>query len=66
MFDDRFRQPRRIVVKVQVVRFFVEAEPLQTVGIREIAERTILLGCERLLQFVSYGHECHVRNYTIP
>jgi hypothetical protein len=60
-----FFQARGVVVEVEVVLFFVKAEPLQAVGIRKTAEGAVLLGGERLLELVGHGHEGHGGDYTI-
>jgi len=59
MFDYGFAQPRRIVVKLQVVRFLIEAEFVQSVGIREAAEGAKLLGLQLILKLIGHGHEGH-------
>lgn len=59
VLDNRFAQAGCVVIKVEIIRFFVEAEALQTVRIREPPKRAVLLSGQRLLQLVRYGHECH-------
>lgn len=59
IFDDRLFEAGGVVIEVKEVGVFVEAEFLDAVGIGELSERAILLGCERALQFVSDGHVGH-------
>src|SRR5690348_312636 len=46
------------------IRFFIEPEFLQAIGIGEISQGAKLLRPELVLQFVGNGHECHARNYS--
>ena len=64
MFDDGLPEARSVVVKHEAVRLLVVAEFVQTVGIREFAERAKLRRIEPVLEFVGDGHECHARNYN--
>jgi len=64
VFDDGLAEARSVVVKHETVCLLVVAEFVQTVGIREFAERAELRWIEPVLQFVCDGHECHARNYN--
>src|SRR5271167_4792467 len=52
VLDHVFAQARRVVVEMQQIRFLVEAEPLQPIGVRKLAEGAKLLGLQAILQFV--------------
>jgi hypothetical protein len=64
IFDYKLFQARRIVIEMQEILVFLEAEALQAVGICELAERAELLGLQCMLQFVGHGHVSHGRDYT--
>jgi len=49
VLDDRLAQARSIVIELQAIVLFVEPEPMQTVGICELAERAELFSLERVL-----------------
>ena len=65
VLHDGFPEPRSVVVKHETVCLLVVAEFVQTVGIREFAERAKLRRIEPVLEFVGDGHECHARDYSI-
>jgi len=65
VFYHGFFESRSVVVKHEVIRFFVVAEFVQTVSIREFAERAKLFKIELILELVGGSHECHARNYNI-
>ena len=66
VLDDRFSQPRRVVIEMQMIGFFVEAKALQPIRVGKIPESAKLFRFQRLLEFVGYGHECHAPDYNIP
>src|SRR5215472_12437479 len=49
VLDYRIPQARSVILEMQVVRLFVEAEALEAIGVRKSAESTILLFGQRLL-----------------
>jgi hypothetical protein len=65
VLDHNFSEARGVVVKVEPVVLFVDAESLQPIRIGEVAERAVLLGLELVLEFVCDGHECHGGDYNI-
>lgn len=65
VLDHVFPQPRGIVIEMQDVGFLIDAKSLQAVGIRKHAEGAKLLRVQLVLQFVTHGHECHKRQYSI-
>ena len=65
VFDDGLAQARSVVIKHETVCLLIVVEFVQTVGVREFAERAKLRGIEPVLEFVGDGHECHAGNYTI-
>ena len=64
MFDDGLAEARSVVVKHETVCLLVVAEFVQTVSIREFAERAELRWIEPVLEFVCNSHECHARDYN--
>ena len=62
VLDNRFTQPRSVVIELQAVGCLIEAEFLQPVGIGELAERAELLRLEPALKLVRHGHECHAES----
>jgi hypothetical protein len=61
----RLREPRAIVIKLQMVGLLIETKPLQPVGVRELAQKTELFNLEGILKLVPYGHGGHGPNYSI-
>jgi hypothetical protein len=59
VLDDIFAQPRRVVVKMQMVGFLVEAELLQAIRVRKAAESAELLRLQFILELVRDRHERH-------
>jgi hypothetical protein len=64
IFDYEFFETRGIVIEMQQIFVFLEAEALQAVGICELAEGAELLGLQRMLQFVGHRHVSHGCNYS--
>ena len=50
---------------MEEIGFFIHAETLEAVSVGEFAERSILLGLERILEFVGRGHECHGQSIAL-
>jgi hypothetical protein len=65
VFDDGFAETRGIIIEMEEIGFFVDAEFLEAVGIGEVAEGAELFRAERTLEFVGDGHECHAGKYSI-
>lgn len=59
VLDHGFRQTRGVVIELQAIGLFIEAEFLESVRVRELAERAELLRLEPALELVGHGHECH-------
>jgi hypothetical protein len=57
--DDGFLEAGGVVVEVEKIGIFVEAEFLDAVGIGELAESAVLVGGEGVLEFVGDGHVGH-------
>jgi hypothetical protein len=59
MLDHGLTQPRRVIVKMQMICLLVEPKALQTIGVGKLPESAKLLRPERLLQLIGDSHECH-------
>jgi hypothetical protein len=64
VFHDGIIEARGVVVQLQPIRLFVEAESLQPVRVYKSTELSKLFGLESVLYLVCGGHVCHGGKYS--